>query len=43
MALLTATMVNQYRMDVFVPPGWKGRQYCEPHGLVEEEEETEET
>ena len=39
MALLTATMVDQYRMDVFVPPGWKGRQFCEASALAEEEDE----
>jgi hypothetical protein len=36
MALLVATMVELNRMDVFVPPAWKGGRFC---GQGEEEEE----
>ena len=39
MALLTATKVELNRMDVFVPPAWKGDKYCGGEGVPEEEEE----
>ena len=39
MALLTATMVDLNRMDIFVPPQWKGGKYCEGEDLAEGEEE----
>jgi hypothetical protein len=39
MALLTATKVGRYRMEVFVPPAWKGGKYCGREGLPEEEGE----
>jgi hypothetical protein len=39
MTLLTATKVDLYRMDVFVPPSWKGGEYCGREGLPEEEGE----
>lgn len=39
MALLTATMVDLSRMDIFVPPQWKGSKYCGGEDLAEGEEE----
>jgi len=39
MALLTSTMVDLSRMDVFVPPRWEGGKYCGGGNLVVEEEE----
>jgi len=38
MALLTTTKVELDRMDVFVPPQWKGVKYCAGEDLPEEEE-----
>lgn len=37
MALLTATKVDLRRMDVFVPPAWRGGRYCREVRLPEEE------
>ena len=39
MALLAATKVDLNRMDVFVPPKWKGDKYYEGIDLTEEEED----
>src|ERR1700730_346644 len=39
MALLTATMVDLSRMDVFVPPRWEGGKYYGGGNLAVEEEE----
>jgi len=39
MTLLAATMVDLNRMDILVPPKWKGDKYCGGEDLAEEEEE----
>jgi hypothetical protein len=42
MALLTATMVELNRIEVFVPPAWKGGTYCGQAAFPGEKEEVEE-
>lgn len=39
-ALLTATKVDPYRIEIFVPPRWKGGKYCAKGSRSEEEEDT---